>query len=50
MENETFESTAILPSNLSTGVQDADAERSRNTVTRVNKTGHLSVKSNSVMS
>ena len=44
IENETFESTAVLAGNLRTGVQDSHAEHSIDSVTGVRKTSSLSVK------
>jgi len=40
----------LLPDNLRTGVQDAHAEHSRDSATRVSKTRHLSAKTTPVMS
>jgi len=50
IENETFESTAIVPDNLRTRVQYAHAEHSRDPATGVNEACHLSVTSSLIMS
>jgi len=50
IENETFESNVIVLSNLCTRMQDAHEERSIGSVTRVNETWQLLVKSIPVMS
>jgi len=47
-QNETIEST--LADSLRTGVQDADTEHSRDSITRVNNTWHLPVRSILTMS